>query len=156
MKQGTLALLFAGMIVTMSCSSGPASDYEGTATLKRENDGLNTPPISSTSARLSFSGSRIRLSSAAPVPDCTIEASLQEGESYFLSGSTAYRGDSNDGSGCRALLSPAAGTAASIDIFDGAMTIKDGSARVKLRFTGRGSSYPVYEMEFTGRKAGWF
>ena len=135
-------------------------DFEGTTKLSKIYYGSGSPPetVSSGEGRINFAFPfRPKLGISTPVPDCSLNFLSEVNEDqYYLDPSSAYKGSSNDGKGCEALMAP--GVATRIEFLQGSMKReKDGEVVMKLKFIPKDSTGATqYEFEFRGRKKGWF
>lgn len=137
------------------------TEYEGTTKIieKPSYDSQPSIVVSPQSGRIEFKTyGTLKLGDLTPIPDCTISFSGGDIDSaHKLSGfDRAFKGDTNSGEGCEALLST--GVKTKIEFFNTEVTRSDnGEITVNLKFRPRGSvGDTLYEFEFQGRKKGWF
>lgn len=157
-KFALILATFAGLCGCGFMSDDLSGEFEGTTRLSRVyyNSDI-ADPLKTGTGRISFPfPSTLRFGSNTPLPDCNLALIETSETEYSIDFSTQYKGESNDGNGCQALL--AGSPAFRADIYKGKLRREaNGDIVVKVEFQPRDSTgSTLYELEFRGSKKGWF
>lgn len=161
MRGITLTVVAAGLAMGLSgCWSSPdvrSGTYEGATKLSRVYYGSDrSDPIAGGSGEIAFrSRDALHFGDTTPLPNCNVSITeLKEGE-YMITSSTQFRGESNDGLGCRARLPHGLEFPATVE---GRIKRRpDGGIDVTALFYRKDSpDSGQFQLEFAGERKGWF
>lgn len=158
MREIISMLIVFVLICSSACSSGELSgEYEGTVKLSRIYYNSDDPDlIKSETGRISFPSARtLRFGSGTPLPDCNLEVNMFSDTEFTLNYGVQFKGETNDGRGCEAVV---ADSRARVEINHATMKGDvNGEIVIKVNFEPRDSDGASnYQVEFNGKKKGWF
>ena len=158
-ERNRLILAFVLVTVGVGCggsSDGPTGQFEGSTRLSRIYHGSELKDLlGGGSGEVEFrSHDSFRFGSTTPLPDCNVSISPMKNDEYLITSVTQFRGEMNDGQGCRARLLSDLEIPASVE---GKITRNaEGELVVKAIFYPRDApDSGQYELEFRGTKKGW-
>ncbi len=161
MNKKTLLMAACALVMAVGgcggSADGPSGRFEGTMMLSRTYYGSDLKdPLGGGSGDVEFPyHDSFRFGSTTPLPDCRVSISKLSDDEFLITGMTQMRGESNDGQGCRIRLLADLEVPA---IVEGRIYLNaDGELRVKAFIQRRDSpDSDRYELEFRGKRKGWF
>ena len=138
-------------------SSGPSGEFEGTTKLSRVYYGTERADlIGGGSGDAQFrSYDMFRFGKTTSLPDCSVSITELKEDEWIITGSTQFRGESNDGQGCRARLLSDLEFPATVE--GKIKRTADGGIEVKAVFYRRDSpDSGQFRLDFAGEQKGWF
>ncbi|MGB7070249.1 MAG: hypothetical protein WBD22_12210 [Pyrinomonadaceae bacterium] len=156
-KLGFVTAAFVALIACGFSSDKTSGVFEGTMKLSKVNYGSNTPDIfDSGLGDIRFpSRDRLRFGANTPLPDCNLSISKTQDSAYQITSMTQFKGESNDGKGCQAVIF----SGSEMPVFvEGSVKLAASGEVVVTAFLYREDSPDTnsYEIQFRGRKKGWF
>ena len=164
-KQITIFLLtLAGLAGLSACGSDYdwwSGELEGASRINAvySSGGAGEIIVPEQAGKLQFkSPFALKLGMTTPLPDCYVSFSAGDVDiAHQVSGfDRAFKGDTNSGKGCEALLG--SGKPVEVDIYHAVVKRDDnGNVTLTINFRPTGSTGSSnYEFVFRGRKKGWF
>lgn len=155
-----VAFLIAAVVALNACgfsSDKLSGEYEGTMKLSKTYYGSDSSDMfASGTGEISFPyRDRLRFGRETPLPGCNLSINEIGESEYQITSMTQFKGESNDGQGCKAVILADLEVPVSVE---GSIKLAANGEVVVRAFLSRRDSTDnnPYELLFRGRKKGWF